>query len=127
LREEWGYRGTVISDDLDMGAIVGHYGLAESVTRAVEAGNDLLLICHRPELIPEAAQALEAVAPARLAEAGKQVEAFLGQLQPAHGFSLKKHAAIDAAIMQLRIDTLGAEAAAQRSADDGKRSPVETF
>jgi beta-N-acetylhexosaminidase len=26
LREEWGYRGAVISDDLDMGAIVGHYG-----------------------------------------------------------------------------------------------------
>ena len=29
--------------------------------------------------------------------------------------------------MQLRIDTLGAEQAALRSADDGKRSPVETF
>jgi beta-N-acetylhexosaminidase len=34
LREEWQYPGAVISDDLDMGAIVGHYGLAESVTRA---------------------------------------------------------------------------------------------
>jgi beta-N-acetylhexosaminidase len=127
LREEWGYRGTVISDDLDMGAIVGHYGLAESVTRAVEAGNDLLLLCHRPELIPEAAKALEQVSPARAAQAEKQVEAFLAQLQPAHEFSVEKHAAIDAKILQLRIDTLGAEAAAQRSADDGKRSPVETF
>jgi beta-N-acetylhexosaminidase len=48
-------------------------------------------------------------------------------LQPAHSFSVEKHAAIDAQITQLRIDTLGAEAAAQRSADDGKRSPVETF
>jgi beta-N-acetylhexosaminidase len=65
LREEWGYRGTVISDDLDMGAIVGHYGLAESVTRAVEAGNDLVLLCHRPELIPEAARALENISSAR--------------------------------------------------------------
>jgi beta-N-acetylhexosaminidase len=127
LREAWGYRGTVISDDLDMGAIVGHYGLAESVTRAVEAGNDLLLLCHRPELIPEAAKALEAVSPARADEAGKQVESFLAQLQPAHEFSLAKHAAIDAEIMQLRVDTLGSEGAVQRSADDGKRSPVETF
>ena len=69
--EEWGYRGTVISDDLDMGAIVGHYGLAESVTRAVEAGNDLVLLCHRPELIPEAARALEGIPPARAAAGGK--------------------------------------------------------
>lgn len=127
LREEWGYRGTVISDDLDMGAIVGHYGLAESVTRAVEAGNDLLLLCHRPELIPEAARALEAVEPARAAQAEKQIDSFLAQLQPAHEFYIAKHAEIDAQIMRLRVDTLGAEAAAQRSADDGKRSPVETF
>jgi beta-N-acetylhexosaminidase len=127
LREEWGYRGTVISDDLDMGEIVGHYGLAESVTRAVEAGNDLVLLCHRPELISEAAKALETVSPARAAEAEKQVASFLAQLQSAHDFSVAAHAAIDARIMQLRIDTLGADGAAQRSADDGKRSPVETF
>jgi len=119
--------GTVISDDLDMGAIVGHYGLADSVTRAVEAGNDLVLLCHRPELIPEATKALETISPARAAEAEKQIASFLAQLQPAHDFSVAAHAAIDARIMQLRIDTLGAEQAAQRSADDGKRSPVETF
>ena len=127
LREQWDYRGTVISDDLDMGAIVGRYGLGESVTRAVEAGNDLVLLCHRPELIPEAARALEGISPQRAAQAEKQVETFLALLQPAHSFSVEKHAAIDAQITQLRIDTLGAEAAAQRSADDGKRSPVETF
>ena len=127
LRGEWNYRGAVISDDLDMGAIVGHYGVAESVTRAVEAGNDLVLLCHRPELIPEAAKALESISPARAAQAEKQVASFLAQLQPAHDFSVAAHAAIDAKIMQLRVDTLGAEQAAQRSADDGKRSPVETF
>jgi beta-N-acetylhexosaminidase len=127
LREEWGYRGTVISDDLDMGAIVGHYGLAESVTRAVEAGNDLVLLCHRPELIPDAAKALETISKNRAAEAEKQIAAFMATLQPPHAFSLEAHAAVDAKIMQLRIDTLGAELAVQRSADDGKRSPVETF
>jgi beta-N-acetylhexosaminidase len=127
LREEWGYRGTVISDDLDMGAIVGHYGLAESVTRAVEAGNDLVLLCHRPELIPEAAKALETIPQSRAAEAEKQLATFMVALQPPHAFSVEAHDALDAKIMQLRIDTLGKDAAAQRSADDGKRSPVETF
>ena len=52
-----------------MGAIVGHYGLEESVTRALEAGNDLLLLCHRPELIRDAAKALAQVSPTRLGRA----------------------------------------------------------
>lgn len=127
LREEWGYQGAVISDDLDMGAIVGHYGPAESVTRAVEAGNDLVLLCHRPELVPEAARALATVSPARAAEAEKQIAHLREKLDPPHAFSLEAHAALDKKIYQLRIDTLGAEVAAQRSADDGKHSPVETF
>jgi beta-N-acetylhexosaminidase len=127
LRDEWGYEGVVISDDLDMGAIVGHYGLAESVTRAVEAGNDLVLLCHRPELIPDAAKALEAVASARAAQAVERVAQMRKKLDPPHAFSVAAHADVDRRIHQLRIDTLGAEAAAQRSADDGKRSPVETF
>jgi beta-N-acetylhexosaminidase len=127
LREEWGYRGTVISDDLDMGAIVGHYGLAESVTRAVEAGNDLVLLCHRPELIPEAARALETISPARAAEAEKQIAQLREKLDPPHPFTRDAHVEVDRRIYQLRVDTLGLEAAAARSVDDGKRSPVETF
>ena len=127
LRDEWGYEGVVISDDLDMGAIVGHYGLAESVTRAVEAGNDLILLCHRPELIPEAARALEAISPARATQAGERIARMRKKLDPPHAFSVAAHAEIDRKMYQLRVDTLGAEAAAQRSADDGRRSPVETF
>jgi beta-N-acetylhexosaminidase len=127
LRDEWAYNGIVISDDLDMGAIVGHYGLAESVKRAVEAGNDLILLCHRPELIPEAARALEAVSPTRAAQAGERIAQFRKKLDPPHAFSLAAHAELDRKIYHLRVDTLGAEAAALRSVDDGKRSPVETF
>ena len=112
LRGEWNYRGAVISDDLDMGAIVGHYGLAESVTRAVEAGNDLVLLCHRPELIPEAAKALETISPARAAEAEKQIAQLRVKFDPPLPFSVEAHAAIDRKIYQLRVDTLGAEAAA---------------
>src|SRR6201996_6332266 len=127
LREEWGYQGAVISDDLDMGAIVGHYGLAESVTRAVEAGNDLILLCHRPELIPEAAKALAGISPARAAEAEKQIMHLREKLDPPEPFSVEAHAALDKKIYQLRVDTLGEEAAASRSADHGKRPPVEAF
>jgi beta-N-acetylhexosaminidase len=127
LRQEWGYGGVVISDDLDMGAIVGHYGLAESVTRAVEAGNDLVLLCHRPELIPDAAKALAGVSRARADEAGERIAQFRKKLEPPLPFSIEAHAAIDQKIYQLRVDTLGADGASLRSVDDGKRSPVETF
>jgi beta-N-acetylhexosaminidase len=127
LREQFNYTGAVISDDLDMGAIVGHYGLAESVTRAVEAGNDMILLCHRPELIPDAAKALAGISPKRVDEAEKYIVHLREKLDPPHPFSLEAHAAIDRKIYQLRVDTLGAEAAATRSAEDGKRSPVETF
>ena len=116
LRGAWGYQGAIISDDLDMGAIVGHYGLGESVTRAVEAGNDLVLLCHRPELIPEAAKALETISPARAAEAEKQIAHLREKLDPPHPFSVEAHAIIDHKIgAAAHRPALGKELAAQRS------------
>jgi len=44
LRRDVGFTGAVVSDDLRMGAIEQHYGLAEAAVLAVEAGVDLLLI-----------------------------------------------------------------------------------
>jgi len=43
LREQLGFRGVVISDDMQMKAISKHYSLKESVTLAINAGVDILL------------------------------------------------------------------------------------
>ena len=51
LREELGYDGVVLTDDLEMGAIARHYQIEETARLAIEAGEDMLLICARPELI----------------------------------------------------------------------------
>jgi len=51
LRKELGYDGLVVTDDLEMGAIARHYQIEETVRLAIEAGEDMLLICARPELI----------------------------------------------------------------------------
>lgn len=51
LREELGFDGLVVTDDLEMGAIARHYEIEETVRLAVEAGEDMLLICARPDLI----------------------------------------------------------------------------
>jgi beta-N-acetylhexosaminidase len=43
LRDKLGFRGVIISDDLQMEAIASHYTLEETVTLAINAGVDMLL------------------------------------------------------------------------------------
>jgi beta-N-acetylhexosaminidase len=46
LREELGFGGVVISDDLEMGAIREHFSLRETIIDAVNAGMDVLLFSN---------------------------------------------------------------------------------
>jgi beta-N-acetylhexosaminidase len=50
LREEAGFRGCAVSDDLEMSAVAAHFPLEEAAPGAVVAGVDALLVCHRPEV-----------------------------------------------------------------------------
>ncbi len=45
LREEMGYRGLIISDDLEMKAIAGRYSLEKAAVAAIGAGCDAILLC----------------------------------------------------------------------------------
>jgi beta-N-acetylhexosaminidase len=49
LRREIGFDGVIITDDLEMGAIVNHFGIKEAALAAVKAGADILLVCHTYE------------------------------------------------------------------------------
>lgn len=67
LREEMGYEGVVCTDDLTMGAISNTYGMGEAAVLAVEAGCDLLLVCHGADNLAAAHAALvEAVESGRI-------------------------------------------------------------
>jgi beta-N-acetylhexosaminidase len=46
LRGRLGFGGLAITDDLEMGAIAGHWGIAEAAAMAFDAGADVLLICR---------------------------------------------------------------------------------
>src|SRR6188474_2546488 len=46
LRGEVGYRGVIVSDDLEMGAIGELCPIGEATVRTAAAGHDLLLVCH---------------------------------------------------------------------------------
>jgi beta-N-acetylhexosaminidase len=48
----------VVTDDLTMGAITQSYGLDQAALLAVEAGCDMLLVCHEQENVRTAYNAL---------------------------------------------------------------------
>lgn len=59
LRDQLGFdRHLVLTDDLDMGAITQRYGRGQDVKLAIQAGNDLALICHNIETAETAAKAV---------------------------------------------------------------------
>lgn len=62
LRKRIGYRGIVLSDDLEMGGILKFLPVDEAAVAAVRAGSDLLEICHSAELILRSYEALIAEA-----------------------------------------------------------------
>jgi len=46
LRKKLGYNGVIISDDMQMGAIVKHYGFETAISKAVEAGCDIIALAN---------------------------------------------------------------------------------
>jgi len=46
LRDKLGYKGLVLTDDLDMGAIANYYDTRTAVRQLLRAGVDMALICH---------------------------------------------------------------------------------
>jgi len=58
LRKRIGYRGIILSDDLEMGGILKFLPVDEAAVAAVRAGSDLLEICHSAELILRSYEAL---------------------------------------------------------------------
>lgn len=58
LRKRIGYRGLVISDDMEMGGILTQRSIEEAAEEAIAAGTDLLEICKDPSLILRAYEAL---------------------------------------------------------------------
>ncbi len=132
LRGEFAFRGLVMTDDLDMGAILNPYGTGDSgmekvIELAITAGNDIAMICHRVEMVEKAHAFLGKVPRADLDRALASVAAFKRGLVKPDLWDEEEFRRRDAEVMDLRIATLGAERAAQRSPEDGKRSPVETY
>jgi beta-N-acetylhexosaminidase len=127
LREDLSYDGLIMTDDLDMGAILNEYGLEETIRLAIEAGNDWVMICHRVAEIAKVHAILETLPATEIDRALESVARTKQKLTLPDPFSETRFQEIDREIWDLRVAVLGEKEAARRSPEDGKRSPVEMY
>ncbi|MGC1479201.1 MAG: glycoside hydrolase family 3 N-terminal domain-containing protein [Chthoniobacterales bacterium] len=127
LKKDVKFAGLTMTDDLDMGAILNHYGLPDTLRMALEAGNDLLMICHRVEMIAEAYDIVKALPASAVDPALENIAKFKRHLAPPDAFSIAAHTELDGEVRKLRAATLGEAEADRHSPEDGKRSPVELY
>ena len=59
LRNELGFDGVTLTDDMEMRAILDHGSIGEASVRSLQAGADMVLICHQQSRQTEAVQAIE--------------------------------------------------------------------
>jgi beta-N-acetylhexosaminidase len=127
LRNQLGYEGLIITDDLDMGAIVNTYGRGPDVQMAIEAGNDMAMICHQTETAEIALDALKKIPRHTIDDALYRIEKLKKKMTPPTNFVRKLWDKYDAEVMQLRIDTLGEAAAKNINQRTEQHSPVQDY
>lgn len=77
LRDQLGFDNhLVLTDDLDMEAIQQRYRDSEDARLAIEAGNDVALICHQTERAEEAAAAIATLPHSLRDDALRRIERF---------------------------------------------------
>ncbi|MNJ56737.1 putative lipoprotein YbbD precursor [compost metagenome] len=49
LRDELGFEGVVVTDDMTMGAIVKHYDIGEAAVKFIQGGGNIVLVGHEKD------------------------------------------------------------------------------
>jgi Beta-glucosidase-related glycosidases len=126
LRNEFGFDGLVMTDDLDMGAILIGYRLDETIRLAVEAGNDIVMLCHRVPEIETVHRILGTLPSDQIKRAQEYISAFKKNLSPPYRFSESAFQEINREIADLRTAVVGEEHLG-RVVTERQISPVERF
>ncbi|HEY5992407.1 MAG TPA: glycoside hydrolase family 3 N-terminal domain-containing protein [Candidatus Udaeobacter sp.] len=127
LRNELRFDGLIMTDDLDMGAILTGYRLDDTIRLAIAAGNDLVMICHRIPEIENVHRILSTLPSDQIERSQHSIARFKKKLAPPDEFSESAFRKIDNEICELRVAVLGEERAVMPSVEEGKRSPVERY
>lgn len=114
LREEFGFRGLVVTDAMDMQGLTRQFSAGEAAVRALEAGADVLLMSPRPE---QAIQAVvQAIQSGRLRE--DQIRDSVGRLLTAKvRLGLHKQRLVDVELVSEQVDSPAFAESAQSVAD----------
>jgi beta-N-acetylhexosaminidase len=105
LRERMGYGGIIVSDDLDMRAIVAHFGVGDAAVRAIHAGCDALLLCHDLEHQDQARTAL-----IHAGERDSEVRVALDQAAARIRAAKARHQELRASLPRPGLDVIGCAA-----------------
>jgi beta-N-acetylhexosaminidase len=58
LRKKIGYKGLIISDDLEMGGVLSTGSIEDVAVETLRAGADMFLVCHNHDLVWRAYEAV---------------------------------------------------------------------
>ncbi|HVG30696.1 MAG TPA: glycoside hydrolase family 3 N-terminal domain-containing protein [Pyrinomonadaceae bacterium] len=115
LRLALKFKGLIITDDMEMGAVVETLSVAEASLRAVEAGSDMILICESAANFVEARDRLvEAVeegrVPAAVLEAANaRIDRALAAAADYEPFDAEEFAAVSRRVGELKAELKAAE------------------
>jgi beta-N-acetylhexosaminidase len=126
LRNEFGFEGLIMTDDLDMGAILTAYRLDDTIRFCLEAGNDIMMLCHRVPEIETVLRILGTLPSDQIERAQQQIGKFKKNLSPAQKFSESAFQDINTEIADLRTAVVGEEEVG-RVVTERQISPVESF
>jgi len=126
LRNEFGFDGLVMTDDLDMGAILTGYRLDDTIRLSLEAGNDIMMICHRVPEIETVHRILGTLPSDQIERAQEYIGDFKKNLSPPYKFSESVFEEINREIADLRAAVVGEEEPG-KVVPQRQISPVERF
>ncbi len=116
LRDEMKFRGLIVTDALDMGAVTSNYTPGEAAVRAVEAGEDVLLMPPAPDAAIAALE--DAVRSGRISE--KRIDASVRRILAAKArLGLDRNRFVDVARLNQKFALPKYEEEAQTIADRG--------
>jgi beta-N-acetylhexosaminidase len=115
-----------MTDDLDMGAILIRYRLDDTIRLCLEAGNDIMMLCHRVPEIETVHRILGTLPSDQIEPAQQHIGDFKRKLSPPHKFSEHAFQEINQEIADLRTAVIG-EVEAGKAVTERQVSPVERF
>lgn len=59
LRKDMNYNGVVVTDDMTMGAIINNYDIGEAAVKSINAGVDIVMVCHQYENVIKVIDAIK--------------------------------------------------------------------